>query len=862
MAMKPEELPIYRYEQDIVRALTDHRVLVLEGPTGSGKTTQLPKILQRAMVTDGVIGITQPRRIAAVSVAWRVADELGVQCGTSVGYAIRFDDQTSSETRIKIMTDGILLQEARSDPEFSRYAVIVVDEAHERTLNIDVTLGLLHRALSRRPDLRVVVSSATLQPLLFQKYFQSVVPDVPVVSIDARPYPVEIVYRPARSEDNDAIIDAAAEEITNIVKSGQPGHILTFLAGEAAIKHVYDRLLYAKLPREVALLPLYGKLTRSEQERVFDELPTESGRKVVLATNIAETSITVPGVCFVIDSGLAKVPRFNSRTSMSTLFEEGISKASADQRAGRAGRTSPGRCIRLYSKKQYLNRPDFTDEEILRLDLTEVVLRLIDLGVKDVETFPLPTPPKRRAIEAALAMLQSMNAIDRDREVTPIGRKMMAFPLSPPLARMVVEAIERFPRAIDPVIMVAAFLSAHSPYLYPQGEEAEARRAQAVLAQPTGDAMTAVATLSRYLATGGPEGFCKLHYLDPDVMAFIKKAHRQLRDIATGLGVEIGPTEPRVENDAVVSALVVRCVATGFAHQILRAHGRVYQSGAGDTSAGEAVSIHPSSSLFGERAQYIVATEVVISTRAYARNCTALRPEVVADVAPELARAWHITVARKKKFDVVSLPKEAVPQTILVAGVHLGVEDKRGKILVAIEVRDAARLARADLANVPRPFLSMKAELRAAGGGIWGRPMALAKWLALLPHLPLTTTEAPVAGDLPVGALLEIDRNLHTLARFVGRVLEPVAISRGRQAGWVALVSNGEGGFWFELVADWGDVVDTTLGALRDLHAALPATDQLAVAADKLIEDLEARQSLVEEAYGLAKRLGGGPRQG
>lgn len=868
MALDPNTLPIYRYESDIVRALTDHRVLVLEGPTGSGKTTQLPKILQRAMVTDKIIGITQPRRIAAVSVAWRVAQELGVRCGDEVGYAIRFDDSTSAATTIKIMTDGILLQEARTDPDFTRYGVLVVDEAHERTLNIDVTLGLLHRALARRPDLRVVVSSATLQPLLFQRYFEQVTGmTVPVVSIDARPFPVDIVYRvpdgggfnPARGEhggaqevrktsfgSDDMIVEGAAKAILEIVNGGEPGHILTFLSGEAQIRQTYDKLALSRLPREVVLLPLYGKLTRSEQERVFDDM--EGMRKVILATNIAETSITVPDVRFVVDSGVAKVPRFQARSSIQTLFEEGISRASADQRAGRAGRTAPGRCIRLYSKRSYDQRPAFTDEEILRLDLSEVVLRLIDLGIREVETFPLPTPPRRKALEAAIRMLEAMGAIDAERNLTRIGQRMMPFPLSPPLARMVIEAADRHPRVVEDVLMVAAFLSGHPPFLFPEGEEADARAMQSRLQHPTGDAMTAVITLSRYLAARSREGFCREHYLDADVMAFIAKAYGQMRDIAQGLGIVLdGGGEP---------ASIVACMAAGFAHQILRGRGRTYEGQATDTP----ISIHPASALFSERPPFIVAAEVVVSSRAYARFACALRPEHVAEVNPELAREWGIATKKKSDHKGAGIPKDAIPQSLSLGGVRVAVEDRRGKLVVVLPARDKAKIESADRRGIPPAALGWKTEVVAPDGVIWGRAMSLAKWLVALPLVPIPEGPAPEtnARELPVGALLELDRNLHTLQRVLPRVLEPCLVSKGRQAGWVALVSNGEGGFWVELVTDWGDALSTSAESLHDLHAALPHGDPLTDQVEERLDDLRAREQALQEAYAEAKRLAGG----
>jgi ATP-dependent helicase HrpA len=836
--MKPENLPIYAYESDIVRALTDHRILVLEGPTGSGKTTQLPKILKRAMVTDRIIGMTQPRRIAAVSVAWRIADELGVRCGDEVGYAIRFDDQTSSKTEIKLMTDGILLQEARTDPDFSRYGVIVVDEAHERTLNIDVTLGLLHRALQRRPDLRVVISSATLQPYVFQRYFEQFNEVVPVVSIDARPYPVDIIYRPARSEEEDDIVEAAALECQRIITKGDPGHVLVFLSGEAAIRKTYEKLALSRLPRDVFLMPLYGKLTRQEQERIFDEV---DGRKIVLATNIAETSITVPDVRFVIDSGVAKIPRYRARSRLSTLFEEGISKASADQRAGRAGRTAPGACIRLYSTKSYNNRPAFTDEEILRLNLAEVVMRLIDLGVKDLEAFPLPTPPRPKALEAAVNALIRLGAIDKERNLTPVGERMLPFPLGPELSRMVVEAMNRYPRVLNEVLMVAAFMSAHSPFLYPPGDEGLARAMQQRFEHPTGDAMTAVIALSRYQAANSREGFCKEHFLDADVMAFISKAHRQLTDIAERvIGHSVGGGGEPFE--------VVQCLLAGFVDQMMRIKGRAYESPYSDTL----ISVHPSSSCFGKRAPYIVAADVVISSRAYARSVSMIKPEWVAERDPELARAWGIEVKRKKPVE--ETPPENAPQWLELNGVRAEVESKRGKLTVVLPAEQLERLRQVRISTVPPQALGWKAELRLKDGGIWARPMNLAKWLLALPHIDVGDGQPAAGQDLPVGVLMEVDLNLHLIERVLPRILSPVWVSRGRQAGWVALISNGEAGFWVEFVADWEETLATSLDAFRDLMAALPDGDALHDEVLARVNDTEDRLFRIRQAYDDAKR--------
>jgi len=838
--MNPESLPIYAYESEIVRALTDHRVLVLEGPTGSGKTTQLPKILKRAMVTDKLIGVTQPRRIAAVSVAWRIAEEMGVTCGEEVGYAIRFDDMTSSSTEIKLMTDGILLQEARTDPDFSRYGVIIVDEAHERTLNIDVTLGLLHRALQRRSDLRVIISSATLQPLVFQRYFEQFMDEVPVVSIEARPYPVETLYRPAKSEDENDLVEAAALEIQRIIGRGEEGHILVFLSGQAAIRKTTEHLIHAKLPGDVHIMPLYGALTRSEQERIFAEI---DGRKVVLATNIAETSITVPGVRFVIDSGVAKIPRYRSRSRLSTLFQEGISKASADQRLGRAGRTAPGTCIRLYSIKSYNNRPDFTDEEILRLNLAEVVMRLIDLGVKEVETFPLPTPPRPRALEAAISSLIRLGAIDRERNLTAVGQKMLPFPLGPELSRMVVEAMDRYPRVLNEILLVAAFMSAHSPFLFPKGDEGIARAIQQRFEQESGDAMTAVVVMTRYQAAGSKEGFCKEHFLDSDVMAFILKAYRQLSEIAERVhGAAIGAGGAPED--------VVQCVLAGYIDQIMRLKGRAYEGPYTDTL----ISIHPASSLFGKRAQYIVAADVVISSRAYARSCSAIRSDWIAERNPELARSWKIEIKKKKERAKEEVRPEQVPEWLELSGVRAMVERRRNKVTVVLPGDAIDRLQHAPISNIAPHIRLWKAEVRLKDGGIWGRPMSLVKWLCALPHTEFGSGTPEASGDLPVGVLMEVDLNLHLIERVLPRILSPVWISRGRQAGWVALISNGEAGFWIEYVADWKEALASTLDAFNDLRAALPPEDALVDEIDSRITDTEDRLFRIREAYAQAKR--------
>ena len=833
----PRALPIYHHEAEIVQAVRDHRVVVIQGPTGSGKTTQLPKMLHQAQLTDRVVGVTQPRRIAAVSVAWRIADELQVTLGEEVGYAIRFDDCTGPSTTTKIMTDGILLMEARTDPLFERYGIVVIDEAHERTLNIDFTLGLLHRALGQRTGLKVIVSSATLDPATFQRYFRDVAGQVGHVAIDARPYPVDIQYRPVPDDDNEGMMMAVAKEVIGIEKRGRPGHVLAFLSGEAMIKGTIDMIGLSRHGKNLWLLPLYGKLPRDEQERVFTPSPTR--RKVVLATNIAETSITVPGVRYVVDSGLAKVPRVHQKTGITTLREEGVSKASADQRAGRAGRTAPGIAVRMYSRHAYHNRPAYTDEEILRLSLTDVVLRLIFLGVHDVERFALPTQPKRDAIRAAVHTLQQMGAIDQRRELTSIGRRMMPFPLSPQLSRMVVEAADRFPNVVDEVLMVAAFMSARSPFLYPAGEENEARAAQRGLAHPSGDACTGVNALRRYLAAKRPERFCQHNYLDPHTMAFIAKAYRQLKDIAQAHQITV------VGGGS--SDLVVRSVAAGFANNILRAKGRVYE-GPGDTT----IAIHPSSALFKANTRFVVACELVISARAYARSVSVMRPEWVADVNPQLAKRWHLSVRKQKQRR--ERDPQSLPSVLQLGEAALPVTLKRGRPSVTVATSDVAALTNVSLDGVPKRSLGWKTVL-SSGRHSWGRGMKLGRLLCILPHLPLPAGEPKKFLGVPEGALLEIDRNLHTLARHLGQLLEPGLPAKGRHPGWLGLSSNGEGGFWFEVIGDYPDALSTTLGALKDLQAQLPGDDPLQAKLDPLIASTDTRDLEMDYALRAAKRF-------
>jgi HrpA-like RNA helicase len=820
-----DSLPVHRHAAEIVAAIKAHQVVVLTGPTGSGKTTQLPQLLLAAGITDRRIGVTQPRRIAAVSVAGRIAQEQGVELGREVGYSIRFDDRTSPGTRVQVMTDGILLQIARTTPLFDEFGVIVVDEAHERTLNVDFVLGLLHEALLERADLRVVVSSATLRPETFVEFFQDV-GVVPIVSVDARPHPVDVVWRSLQYGGIDDLVDTVAREVAGIHRRKEMGHVLVFLSGEDGIKRCGEALAQCNLGNDLVVLPLYGALTREQQERVFADLPGK--RKVVLATNIAETSITIDGVRFVIDSGLAKVPRFSARTGIQALREEGISQASADQRAGRAGRTAPGTCIRLYSQQSYRSRPMFLDEEILRLDLAEVVLRMLDLGIRDVEGFPLPTLPPRGRVRAALEALEGLHAIDRARHLTAVGRRMVPFPLSPSLARMVVEAAERFPDVVDEVLAYAAWLGTRSPLLFPDGAESRARAAHQSFAHPLGDAVTAVRILQAYHEADDKPGFCKRNFLDHHGLQFVVSAWSQLRYIAGVLGVVVhsgGNPEG-----------IVRCVAQGFAPWILRAHGRAYE-GPGD----DKIFLHPGSNLADACPRFVVAAELVVTQRPYARQVSALRPAWVVEARPDLAQAWHLDRERVQRQEGQA---PVVPEHLDLDGIRLAVDARKGKGRVELGWREVLALrALPDPPTVPDSARRWQARLQ-LDGVTWAQGTPLATLLAQLPILPLPETDRPEACDVPEGALLEFDRNRHALLRHLPRLAAPLTTGNGRRGGWLMLVANGAGGYWFEVAGEFREAVEvtaTSLEALRDEAEYDAEANTLVEAAIARMADLQQR---------------------
>src|SRR5215471_14548301 len=434
----PPELPVSQRRAEIAEAIAGHQVVIVAGETGSGKTTQLPKIcLELGRGVAGQIGHTQPRRIAARTVAERIADELGTEVGTTVGYKVRFTDSSSDNTLVKVMTDGILLTEMSRDRRLLRYDTLIIDEAHERSLNIDFILGYLKRLLPARPDLKVIITSATIDPERFSKHFW----DAPVIEVSGRTYPVEVRYQPLSDPDRpkdepkdqaQGICDALAE-----LRAEGPGDVLVFLSGEREIRDTADALAERSDLAGLEVLPLYARLSSAEQHRVFER---HDRPRVVLATNVAETSLTVPGIRYVVDPGTARISRYSQRTKVQRLPIEPVSRASADQRKGRCGRTSDGICIRLYSEEDFAARPEFTDPEILRTNLASVILQAAALDLGEVAAFPFVDPPDSSNITDGVRLLDELGALTPGggaTKLTPVGRKLARLPVDPRLGRMI-----------------------------------------------------------------------------------------------------------------------------------------------------------------------------------------------------------------------------------------------------------------------------------------------------------------------------------------------------------------------------------------------------------------------------------------
>ncbi|MBW2178383.1 MAG: ATP-dependent RNA helicase HrpA, partial [Deltaproteobacteria bacterium] len=531
------DLPITARKDDIIAAIKKHPVVIIAGETGSGKTTQIPKFcLAAGRGMAGMIGCTQPRRIAATTVSRRIADELSEDLGQAVGYKIRFKEKAGRNTFIKIMTDGILLAETQNDPYLNAYDTIIVDEAHERSLNIDFVLGILKNLLTRRRDLKLIITSATIDTEKFSKAFGN----APIIEVSGRMYPVETRYLPeprGKNDDTDlSHIESAVTALDKLQREGPYGDILVFMPTEQDIRECCS-LISGKKYRNTTVLPLFARLSSGEQKKVFTRF---AGRKIIVATNVAETSITIPGIKYVVDSGLARMSRYTPRYRITALPIVPVSRSSADQRKGRCGRVADGICVRLYTEEDYLARPLFTKPEILRSNLAEVILRMIHLGLGDIDFFPFIDRPADKSIQDGFQLLLELGAIkktgtstarrrktsDRDRKrppngayrLTTVGRLMAKLPIDPRLSKMIIEAGQK--GCLEEITVIAAVLSIQDPRQRPAEKKQAAHEAQAVFSDPQSDFITLLNIWKRYADAGGLrksaaklKKFCKSHYL-------------------------------------------------------------------------------------------------------------------------------------------------------------------------------------------------------------------------------------------------------------------------------------------------------------------------------------------------------------
>ncbi|CAN5160789.1 ATP-dependent RNA helicase HrpA [soil metagenome] len=641
------DLPVSELRQDIATAIRDNQVVVVAGETGSGKTTQLPKIcLELGRGILGTIGHTQPRRLAARTVAQRIADELKSPLGETVGYTVRFTDQASDRTLIKLMTDGILLAEIQRDRRLLRYDTLILDEAHERSLNIDFLLGYLRELLPRRPDLKVIVTSATIEPARFAAHFGG----APIVEVSGRTYPVEIRYRPlevavladtdeedpddpdqdlVRTEMRDqteAIIDAVDE-----LEAEPPGDVLVFLSGEREIRDTAEALRAAPgfNPHTTEVLPLYARLPTAEQQRVF---APHTGRRIVLATNVAETSLTVPGVRYVVDPGTARISRYSRRTKVQRLPIEPISQASAAQRSGRSGRTAPGVCIRLYSEEDFQSRPRYTDPEILRTNLAAVILQMASLQLGDIEQFPFLDPPESRSIRDGVQVLQELGAFDRGGAITDLGRRLAQLPLDPRIGRMILAADAE--GCVREVLVLAAALSIPDPRERPPDHQEAARHKHARFADENSDFLSYL-NLWRYLTEQRKERsgssfrrMCReefLHYLR---IREWQDLTGQLRSIARDMGIKESdePAEPAAIHAALTAGLLSHVgLREGETRDYLGARSARFV-------------LAPGSVLTKRPPRWVVVAELVETSRLYGRIASRVEPDTLERVAAHLVQ--------------------------------------------------------------------------------------------------------------------------------------------------------------------------------------------------------------------------------
>lgn len=613
-------LPAFAVREDLLRVIRDNQVIIVVGQTGSGKTTQLTQFLyEDGYGKQGLIGCTQPRRVAAMSVAKRVSEEMEVKLGGLVGYAIRFEDCTSKETKIKYMTDGVLLRESLQEPDLDKYSCIIMDEAHERALNTDVLMGLIKKVLARRRDLKLIVTSATMNAERFSRFYGG----APEFIIPGRTFPVDIQFSRSPCED---YVDSAVKQVLAIHVSQGAGDILVFMTGqediEVTCELVAERLKLLNDPPKLSILPIYSQMPADLQAKIFDRAPP-GVRKVIVATNIAETSLTVDGIMYVVDSGFSKLKVYNPKMGMDTLQITPISQANASQRAGRAGRTGPGKCFHLYTERAF--RDEFyiqTIPEIQRTNLANTVLLLKSLGVKDLLDFDFMDPPPQDTITTSLFDLWALGALDNLGELTELGRTMTAFPMDPSLAKLIITSVEY--GCSEEMLTIVSMLSVPSVFYRPKERQEESDAAREKFFVPESDHLTLLHVYSQWKVNGYSDGWCVRHFLHPKALRRAKEIRDQLYDIM------------KMHKMVFISCgtdwdVVRKCICSGYYHQAAKVKGIGEYI---NLRTSVTVQLHPTSALYGlgYLPDYVVYHELILTSKEYMSCVTSVDPHWLADL--------------------------------------------------------------------------------------------------------------------------------------------------------------------------------------------------------------------------------------
>ena len=836
------DLSVYQHRDLILKALEKNQTIVVESPTGSGKTTQLPVILHEAGYSEGgIIGVTQPRRIAAVSVSEFIARQMGVAVSETIGYKMRFEDRTTANTKIKIMTDGILLQEMKLDPWLSKYSLLVVDEAHERSLNIDFILGLIKRVLENRSDFKVIVSSATINAEAFSEYFG----ECPIVKLDSQRFPVTLIYDPIdvwhsdrqkNSDDKEnrarqpydsrpnsakqplelqtnVLLDKIETIITRFISEKRKGDILVFLSGEKMIKECLKQLAFCSIGNSLYLLPLYGRLGKEEQEKVFEKAP-RGKTKVVISTNIAETSVTIDGITTVIDSGFSKLNWYNPKTFTSSLVETPISKASANQRKGRAGRTCEGTCYRLYTRRDFENRPLYTVEEIFRTDLSEVVLRMADLGMYNFEDFDFISMPAKAGIVAAIETLFLLDALEPDRSLSNIGKLMTEFPLAPRHSRIIVEAILRYPQVLHETLIAAAFLSTQSPYILPPGEETDARRAHHSFRDDAGDFVSYLKLFKAYSEAKNKSKFCEKNYLDERAMAEIINVVAQLEEILTSMKI------PMLSGGKIDHYLC--CIGRGMV-QFVCMREEKGRNGHYRSLTADKIIIHPGSVMFRMDPQYIVAGEIVKTTRMYAMSVSPLSPEVLEMIKPGLffqEGSYKSQVYSKKSSESkFKRERKLYADSISIAGEVFELVNIKGRKtailpwekLMAIRDKIPSKVVYKNL----RGTINIKNQYSLLTGE---------KLNLILSLVPVLDIENALSRELPENKNYNTNNDLTSLVEHLDSLVMPAIWKKGaKELGFITLLSYGDCNYRLKSSRGFHTSLNESLSSIETLIDELDA---------------------------------------